>query len=697
MCRWDRFAVTRYPLQSKGASFTAEELVFAQGANQCRPTGITVDAAGRVFVTSLYLGGNVVSPHCPSDLVMLTSVNGCVAKPFDETTASAADLWTALDSKSWDIRRRVHAELLRRNAGLQAAIERLNAVRDDAPAAAHLPWLAAASGPKATAKLRELAADKSKPILRIQALRALAAFPALKTSAKVFADALADAAPAVQLAGLEGLFVVDAPLPIDAVAKQAAGADPVLRQTAATLLARRAALHDFDRLMKSDDASMRLAAILAVGIRLTVPTPDALPPVGVSLHFPKGSAFFSPALKFADAPAPIDLSTLGPIGSYTSAERWSAGTRTPNEDHLFKLLLAALDDREERVQSQAAYYLGWLRDARSEPGVKRVRLAVRTRGLTKRPPVGVKAMWRIGRFADANAGQALERGPINLTAAVSVGDTKLAWEKGTSASGKVPLPAGKGVVYAYFRIHSRDRQTAQLTAASNDVRIWHNGRAVSPEFDGSILLDLQPGSNDLLVRTTGVGPLEMTVRARGGVSAALPEKIDGAMLAERLKHAKGPAAVPADFGKFDWSTEGKKGDAERGRKLFGALACSKCHAVTSDQAGGGAPSLADAGTRFTPAHLAESILLPDRLVADEFRSSSVVTVTGKSFVGLVVRESNKEIELLMPDATRQVIKIADIEERKLAKSSPMPSGLVKTPDELRDLLAYLLSERPLPP
>ena len=38
--------------------------------------------------------------------------------------------------------------------------------------------------------------------------------------------------------------------------------------------------------------------------------------------------------------------------------------------------------------------------------------------------------------------------------------------------------------------------------------------------------------------------------------------------------------------------------------------------------------------------------------------------------------------------------MADIEERKAASTSIMPEGLVKTPQELRDLLAYLLTPGP---
>src|SRR5262249_13379625 len=132
-------------------------------------------------------------------------------------------------------------------------------------------------------------------------------------------------------------------------------------------------------------------------------------------------------------------------------------------------------------------------------------------------------------------------------------------------------------------------------------------------------------------------------------------------------------------------------------KLFGTLGCAKCHAITADQTGGGAPSLTEAAKRFTPAHLVESILTPDRLVAEEFRATSIQTVDGVALSGLVVKEGGGEIEILLPDTTRRFIKVVDIESRKAVAASPMPSGVVKTVAELRDILTYLLSENPQPP
>jgi len=63
----------------------------------------------------------------------------------------------------------------------------------------------------------------------------------------------------------------------------------------------------------------------------------------------------------------------------------------------------------------------------------------------------------------------------------------------------------------------------------------------------------------------------------------------------------------------------------------------------------------------------------------------------------VVNETAEQVELLLPDTSRQVLAKKEIEERNASALSPMPAGLVKTPAELRDLLAYLLSDKPLPP
>ena len=96
-------------------------------------------------------------------------------------------------------------------------------------------------------------------------------------------------------------------------------------------------------------------------------------------------------------------------------------------------------------------------------------------------------------------------------------------------------------------------------------------------------------------------------------------------------------------------------------------------------------------------YLVESILLPSRQVAEQFRAVVIHTVKGQVLSGLVVNETADGVELLLPDATRKAVAKSEIEERTVSTLSPMPAGLVTSPRELRDLLVYLLSDNPLLP
>ena len=224
-------------------------------------------------------------------------------------------------------------------------------------------------------------------------------------------------------------------------------------------------------------------------------------------------------------------------------------------------------------------------------------------------------------------------------------------------------------------------------------------------FQDSLILDLQPGSNDLLIRVqnvVGECGLYLHYRYLKPVAFVLPEKLASNTLAERLKEA---AANPGEFRidpKFldvKWDQAVQDGDAERGRKLVGAsgLGCAKCHAATADAATTGGPSLADAAKRFTVAHLVESVLLPNKTISPVFKATLIVTNEGKAYTGLVTSETGEKVEMILTDTNKVTIATGEIEERKLQDLSPMPQGLVKTPDELRDLLAYLLSESPKAP
>jgi putative heme-binding domain-containing protein len=620
---------------------------------------------------------------------------------------------------SWQRRVTAHTEILRRGGSVLAeAAGRLAEAKHDDPAFAHLPWLAAAGGSEMARQSLSILTRDPRPEVRQQAVRALASVSWQKPPRETFEQALADADPQVQLAALTVFFTLSNEPPLDPVVKLACNPDDYLRQTATRLLARKASMDQIAGLGKSPDLATRLACVLAAGVRLTVPPSDFTPPEQLKLSYPTENAFFKVKIRYADGEA--DLRSLGRVGSFTTAEYWKAINPDPEQRELFQLLTKLLDDPADPVRLQAAYYLSLLRDPETEPAVAAVFHSIQERRLAAAPLHEIGKVWAIGPFADSEKGfqepHPPEQGAVELTAEYSAADGKKAsWQELKAEEGRFDVgrafPGRDGAsAYVFFRLQSGVRQPVLLLTGSDaGLKVWQNGRLAGENAKAreakpgqdAILLDAQPGSNDVLVRVqlTAKGQrLYLQFRSQGEAAAELPDKLDGAMLAQRLRDAaSGTAAIAPEFLTMDWRQAAVGGDAARGRKLFGSLGCAKCHAITADQKGGGAPSLSEAGKRFTVPYLAESILLPSKQVADAFRASTLTLADGRVLTGLVLNETADALELIQPDATRTMLLKKEIEGRKASDLSPMPVGLVKTPEELKDLLAYLLSDNPAPP
>jgi putative heme-binding domain-containing protein len=710
VARWGQRRVDRFPLTRRGATFRATEQPLLVGTDTVRPVGVAVGRGGRIFVALSYMAANEGSPKYPSDLVLITRSDDSPALPFDGYDAPSASpqrLWQELSSPSWQRRQQAHVEILRRGGTLlREAVERLAHVKPTDPARCHLPWLAGASGTAEAAHLLRQMTEHPDRDLRLQAVRALDAFAELKAPRELFVKKLGDADAQVQHHAVAALFRHRGPLPEELLRGAARSSDSYLRQAAAFLLAEQATPEQLRQLCQSDDAAGRMAGVLAAGFRLTVPPSLGVLPEAVPLRYDHGNAQF--VIRYADAV--IDLRKHARVGSFTTAARWKLLPRCAEEQSLFELLMQALSDREERVRLQAAYFLGLLNDPRSGPLVERVRRESASSRLAFAPSHTIERAWIIGPFADAAGGLRTvhppESGAIDLSAHHSSGGRQLEWRTITTTDrfevSRLVGVAERSSSYLYCRLQTFQRQRLALEITAGDsFKVWHNGRAIGTT--SPVLLDLEPGSNDLLVRIhseRGAAAASLKYRASGRVEATLPERLGPATLAERLKASPGGAEkVAKEFLAIDWTIEAKRGDSERGRKLFGAdaLGCVKCHGILPGQQGGGAPSLTDAGRRFTVAHLVESILLPSKQVAPVFRSALVLTRQGQTFTGLVVEEDDAKVVLLLSDASPRTIDKKGIEERTLQDISPMPSGLVKTPAELRDLLAYLLSDHPAAP
>jgi hypothetical protein len=375
MCRWGRSTVVSYPLDERGASFAAAEHVLFSGDSNARPVGVAADTEGRLFVSSLYLAGNTPSPHCASDIVMITPARqpqDAAAKRADISGAAPDTLWGQLAGTSWERRRRAHQDILRRGGSLlDEAATRFYAADENTPEFTSLAWLAGATGaPKVAARLAELSRSSNSEH-RVQAMRVLTEYPDLRPPPEIFVAALDDASPAVRLAALEYFFKSSEPLPLRQIVGLAASSDNYLRQIAARLLSQRATPEELTRLAQAPRASDRLAAALAIGMRLTTPPLGQRPPAELKLFYPQDNSFFKSKLKFADRDEPVDLRDLGRIGAYTMAERWRA-SRSGHDEPSFRLLGRLLEDEDGRVALQAAHYLGLLDDPRTEPQLANV-------------------------------------------------------------------------------------------------------------------------------------------------------------------------------------------------------------------------------------------------------------------------------------------------------------------------------------
>lgn len=718
VARWCRRQVTYFPLQPKGSTFTATEHVLLEGRDEARPVGVCVGRGGRVFVTICYMAQNEGSPTYRSDLAVITRKDDPTTMPFDsyDATKVADDrLWKDLQSSALSRRNTAHQGLIARGGDVSAtASKRLSeaSVDDNAVAIPHLIWLAASQQTRHSVPAISEKLKSTDPIQRALAIRAVAEFGKWPNRGdQVNAESDSSAVRLALLNWHKSDLRLDGNL-----LRAAADPDGMVRLTATTILAERSTPRELLLQSRSDEVAQRLAAVVATGYRLTIPPVDAEIPDDAPLAPQQKEE--ANIILYADEKEPIDLRTLGRVGNFTVAEHWKALKHTDEQEQLFAILLERLEDKDDKIRLQAAHFLSLLNDPRSESKIVAVTTDVQDRRLNLGKLEHLKPIvWTLGPVPDADGFKTIhpvETSAIDLGAKYEIGGKAFEWTQTKTTSPDRPLydfrtlfgPAPNSSVYSFFRFDAPTRQRMQLLVGSEDgVKLWQNGKlifendAVRPliQLDDVVPIDLQPGSNDILVRVRmrkGTGGQYFHFRHLGDVKLTIPDKPDGLSLAERLKSA-GTGSQPIDpkFLEIDWTQEVKSGDADRGKKLFAAesLGCAKCHAATPSQTGGGGPSLTDAGKRFTVAYLVESVLAPNKVISPVFKSAIIETADGKVITGLVVSETAEKLEVLQPDTKRVTVNKSGIEARKIADVSAMPQGIVKTPDELRDVLRYLIS------
>lgn len=134
---------------------------------------------------------------------------------------------------------------------------------------------------------------------------------------------------------------------------------------------------------------------------------------------------------------------------------------------------------------------------------------------------------------------------------------------------------------------------------------------------------------------------------------------------------------------------------EHGKRTFAAARCVVCHRY-GDDGGATGPDLTQAAGRFQVRDLVEAIVLPSKVVSDQYKASIVSTADGRVVTGRIVSESPEKLVVVTdPEDATKIVEIAraDVEEIVASPTSLMPQGLLDQLNEAEvlDLLAYVLS------
>lgn len=137
----------------------------------------------------------------------------------------------------------------------------------------------------------------------------------------------------------------------------------------------------------------------------------------------------------------------------------------------------------------------------------------------------------------------------------------------------------------------------------------------------------------------------------------------------------------------------RKRDFEAGRNHYFATSCAACHRF--DGHGGNiGPDLSTVRHKFSTADLLEAIIHPSAAISDQYGTFQIKLKSGPTHIGLAVDQDDTYlIHTAVIGAEPIIVAKADVESITQLEISQMPPGLINTlnPDELRDLVAYMMS------
>jgi quinoprotein glucose dehydrogenase len=138
------------------------------------------------------------------------------------------------------------------------------------------------------------------------------------------------------------------------------------------------------------------------------------------------------------------------------------------------------------------------------------------------------------------------------------------------------------------------------------------------------------------------------------------------------------------------------GDAEEGKKVFlekVEASCVRCHKYNGE-GGEVGPELAGIGSRYDRQYLLESLVFPNKQIAQGFESAVVTLKNGTAYAGVLKSESPEILEINSPEDGLIQLKKIEIKARERGLSA-MPEELrqVLSKQDLRNLVEFLAESK----
>jgi putative heme-binding domain-containing protein len=189
-------------------------------------------------------------------------------------------------------------------------------------------------------------------------------------------------------------------------------------------------------------------------------------------------------------------------------------------------------------------------------------------------------------------------------------------------------------------------------------------------------------------------PKKVSVEELRGLEVFGDQKINALVSKHWGRITRGtPEEKLADIRRFNNDLRAAPGDARAGQAVFKEH-CAKCHKLFDEGENIG-PDLT-AANRKDLDYLLTSTVDPSSYIRVEYLSVQVLTGDGRILSGIVTEDTPDSITLVDSKAEKTKLARNSIEEIQTSQISQMPEDQLKalTPQQLRDLFAYLRSDGP---